>query len=186
MAQVTNSPFVVAAAWAGSMLLVFGTSSRLSFLLTDLWCTQEFQIAAQNFFSRPIPSTTVLVMFGVFVVTYVSAQFALYGNNFVLALIRSVALIPAIVLVLFMLQLFISTCGVDSQFPSRYGEALIIVMCFVASAALTTFAFYIVPREVAFSTRVGRLMTSTFLIANAGTLLALIQLGAVVVVRGLQ
>lgn len=184
--QIINSPVVVAAAWIGSMLLVFGTSARASFLLSDLWCAQEGRIAAENFFSRPIPSTKVLAIVGVFVAIYLAAQLVLYGNKFVSGLIRSLPLMPAIVLMLFMLQLFTDTCGVESHFLNRYGSVLIITMCFVFSAVLTAFAFYIVPENMAFSTRCGQLMAATFIIANAGTLLALIQLGALVVVRGWQ
>jgi hypothetical protein len=184
--QVTNSPVVVAAAWVGSMLLVFGTSARASFLLSDLWCTREGRIAAENFFSRPIPGTKVLTIIGGFAAIYLAAQWALYGNKSVSGLIRSLPLIPVIVLMLFMLQLFTGMCGVESHFLNRYGNVFIIAICFVFCAVLTAFAFYIVPEDIASSTRCGQLMAATFLIANAGTLLALVQLGAVVFVRGWQ
>ena len=182
--QVINSPVIVVAAWIGSMMLVIGTSPRVSFLLSDLWCTQEGRIAAENFFSRPIPGTTVLAIAGVFVAIYFAAQFVLYGKNFVSGLIRSLLLIPVIVLMLFMLQLFTDTCGVESHLLNRYGSVLIFILCFVLSAVLAAVAFRIVPEDMAFTTRCGQLMSATFLIANAGALLAMIQLGAVFFVRG--
>lgn len=178
--QIARSWVCVAAAWVGSMSLVFGTSARVSTLLTDLWCAQEARVAAAIFFARPIPGTTLLVIFGIFAVMYLVVQSILYGRKSVAALTRSVSLIPAIVLLLFVLQLFVGDCGLESIFLRRHGNALIVGLCIFSTFALTVFALCIVPKDFGIFEGCERMMVASLMIADAGIFMVSIQLIAVI------